>query len=1096
MRTRTLVAAGIAGALAVSVATGGAAATPPDNPAAAAVPAAPEPVTVTLLTGDRVTVTTTADGHRSTAVHPAEGREGVAFLRRTDGKRTFVIPSDVALMVGERLDEALFDVAGLAAAGVDRETVPVIVQQPKGTTARSTTSSSQWRAAGLTPDRRLDSVGAVADDVGPAQGARLLDTLRSQGGRAQDGDPGANATGTPAIERVWLDAPAEALDADSAPQIGAPQAWESGATGKGVTIAVLDTGVDATHPDLDEAVVGAEDFSGTGTVADRNGHGTHVASIAAGSGQASGGENRGMAPDADLLVGKVLDDEGVSTMSVVIEGMEWAVDQGADVVNLSLGFPNASDGTDPASVAVDELTKRHGALFVVASGNDGGDASIGSPAAASSALTVGAVDDSDTVTGFSNRGPRLDGAIKPDLAAPGEGIVAARAEGTSSGEVVDAEHVALTGTSMAAPHVAGAAAALLQARPKLTSAQVRSALMGSADAAGATVWEEGAGRVFIPSALDQKVLASPASLSFGQFEPPYTKPLSKKVTYRNTGRSAVVLDLEISATGPDGEPVEAASLSRKRLKVPARGTAAVTVAVNKAAGDLGRYSGTVVATGPGGTSVRTPVGWEKQPEMFDLTIRQTGRDGEAFDGLSQLTVVDAADHARFQQSFALEGTEAAGRTFEVPAGTYVVSSLMMRGATDLDVTELVESDAPQVAVTEDTTLTLDARDAEKVTFDVPRAADRTALVLDGMHVDEQGSSFSTGLSVDAGADAYVTPTDPVTVGAFDHVTGAQLSEPVADGAAPSYTYDLTLRQSPVTTGAFVVGAEDLATVTTTYAEPARDVRTSVFWSGVPVGRDWISSPSRPVTPGTRTEYLNAADVSWSRSVLYESPDATVGQLGTGQLDLAPGSETSVTVGGAPYSPAGSRGLFEDQLDVTTDWSDAAGNLFFESGEDDVRLVVRQDGEVVADEPSGWATVTVPAGGAEYQVAFDGARGSDRWYTGAVVSGEWTFRAEPGVEPATRGLLDVRYDVAGIGPRGQAPRSTEVAVSAVGGDGASVTGLSWSADGGETWTEAELTGGVAVVEAPAGTSTVSLRAEASDAAGETVVETVLDAYRVE
>lgn len=1090
MRTRTLVAAGIAGALAVSVATGGAAATPPGDPAASAVPAAPEPVTVTLLTGDRVTVTTTADGHRSTAVLPAEGRDGVAFLRRSDGDRAFVIPSDVAPMVGERLDEALFDVAGLAAAGADRETVPVIVQQPDGLAARSTSSAAEWRAAGLTPDRRLESVGAVADEVGAAEGARLLDTLR-----AQDGGAGARATGTPAIERVWLDAPAEALDADSAPQIGAPQAWESGATGKGVTIAVLDTGVDATHPDLDEAVVGAKDFSGTGTVADRNGHGTHVASIAAGSGQASGGENRGMAPDADLLVGKVLDDEGVSTMSIVIEGMEWAVDRGADVVNLSLGFPNASDGTDPASVAVNELTRQHGAVFVVAAGNDGAQM-ITSPAAASSALTVGAVDDTDTMTDFSNRGPRLDGAIKPDIAAPGVGIVAARAEGTSHGDVVDADHVALNGTSMATPHVAGAAAALLQTRPKLTPAQVRSALMGSADTTGATVWEEGAGRVFIPSALGQKVLASPASLSLGQFEPPYTKPLSKKITYRNTGRSAVVLDLKVSVTDAGGEPVEAASLSTKRLKIPARETAAVTVAADKAAGDLGRYSGTVVATGPGGTSVRTPVGWEKQPEMFDLTVRQTGRDGEPFGGLTQLTVVDAADHARFQQSFAMEGAEAAGRTFEVPAGTYVVSSLMMREASDLDVTELVESDAPQVEVTADTTVTLDARAAEKVTLDVPRPADRTALVLDGMHVDEQGSSFSTGLSVDAGADAYVTPTEPVTVGTFDHVTGAQLSEPVADGAAPSYTYDLTFRQSPLTTGAFAVGPEDLATVTTTYAEPARDVATSVFWSGVPVGRDWISSPSRPVTPGTRTEYLNAEDVSWSRSVLYESPDATVGQLGTGQLDLAPGSETSVTVGGAPYSPAGSRGLYEDQLDVTTDWSDAAGNLFFESGEDDLRLVVRQDGEVVADEPSGWATVTVPAGGAEYQVAFDGARGSDRWYTGAVVSGEWTFRAEPGMEPATRGLLDVRYDVSGIGPRGQAPRSTEVAVSTVGGDGASVTGLSWSADGGETWTEAELTGGVAVVDAPADASAISLRAEASDDAGETVVETVLEAYRVE
>lgn len=117
-------------------------------------------------------------------------------------------------------------------------------------------------------------------------------------------------------------------------------------------------------------------------------------------------------------------------------------------------------------------------------------------------------------------------------------------------------------------------------------------------------------------------------------------------------------------------------------------------------------------------------------------------------------------------------------------------------------------------------------------------------------------------------------------------------------------------------------------------------------------------------------------------------------------------------------------------------------------------------------------------------------------TVAVVSGEWTFRAEPGTETATDGLLGVRYDVAGIGPRGQAPRSTEVAVSAVEGEGASVTGLSWSADAGATWTEAELSDGVAVVDAPADFSVVSLRAEASNAAGETVVETVKGAYLVQ
>jgi hypothetical protein len=862
-----------------------------------------------------------------------------------------------------------------------------------------------------------------------------------------------------------------------------------------VRIAVLDTGIDATHPDLDEAVVAAKDFSGTGSVVDGNGHGTHVASIAAGSGEASGGDNRGMAPDADLMVGKVLDDAGVSTMSVVIEGMEWAAAQGADVVNLSLGFMNSSDGTDPASVAVDVLTKQHDTLFVVAAGNSGEHETISSPGTASSALTVGAVDDADQVTGFSSRGPRADGAIKPDLAAPGDDIVAARAAGTTLGEVVDEHHVAVGGTSMAAPHVAGAAAALLQTRPGLTATQAKSVLMGSADATGGTVWEEGAGRVFVPGALDQNMLASPASVSFGEFEPPYQGALSKTITYRNAGAKKVVLDLALSVTGPAGKPVRTASLSKDRVTVPANGAASVKVSVAKAPGALGRYSGAVVATGAGGASVRTPVGWDKQPEMFDVTVEQVGRDGEPFDGTAYLGIVDSAQHAKFQQSFAVEGADAAEKTFEVPAGTYFLGSVMMGLADDLTVDQVVESYASQVAVTSDTTVTLDAREALPVSFDVPRAAERTALVLDGTHVDEQGRAFATGTAVDAGADVYVTPTDPVTVGTFDHVTSTRLAEPAARAAPPSYTYDLVFRQSPVSTGSFAVGPADLATSTTTYADPARDVTASPSWSGRPDGRDTAASLSNPVAPGTRTEYVNAADVNWSRSILYSAADGTlIGQFGTGELRLEPGSETVTDVGGAPHSPAGFRGLAGDQLDVSADWSDSAGSLGSDWGLDDMHLVVRQDGEVVADEQAGWAAVTVPPAGAEYRVTFDGARGSDRWYTGASVSGEWTFRAEPGPAQYTRhDLLDVRFDVAGIGPQGHAPRSTEVAVRAVGGEGASVTALSWSVDGGTTWADAELTDGVAVVDAPADASVISLRATASNTAGETVTETVREAY---
>ncbi|MFJ6949482.1 S8 family serine peptidase [Streptomyces wuyuanensis] len=228
------------------------------------------------------------------------------------------------------------------------------------------------------------------------------------------------------------------LDRSTA-QINAPSAWKSGYQGQGVKVAVLDTGVDAAHPDLQGRIEKAKDFSGSSSTDDRFGHGTHVASIVGGTGAASSGTRRGVAPKAGLLIGKVLGDDGYGSESAVIDGMEWAAGEKAEVVNMSLGADIRTDGTDVMSQAVDSLTATTGTLFVVAAGNSGPDPSgIGSPGAADAALTVAAVERDDSLAGFSSRGPRFgDGAVKPDVSAPGVGIVAARAAGTTMGTPVD-----------------------------------------------------------------------------------------------------------------------------------------------------------------------------------------------------------------------------------------------------------------------------------------------------------------------------------------------------------------------------------------------------------------------------------------------------------------------------------------------------------------------------------------------------------------------------------------------------------------------------------------------------------------------------------
>src|SRR5262249_51594321 len=181
--------------------------------------------------------------------------------------------------------------------------------------------------------RALPSIGAAA--VVADKTTAFWSTLR---GSAQPMT--AAGLSAAAVGHIWLAGRARATLDDTVPRIGARRAWQAGFTGQPTTVAVLDTGIDSTHPDLSDAVIAAQDFtdSPSGTD-DMFGHGTHVASIITGN----GATYRGVAPDAELLNGKVLDDTGSGADSSVIAGMEWAASRHADVVNMSLGdsFPSA-----------------------------------------------------------------------------------------------------------------------------------------------------------------------------------------------------------------------------------------------------------------------------------------------------------------------------------------------------------------------------------------------------------------------------------------------------------------------------------------------------------------------------------------------------------------------------------------------------------------------------------------------------------------------------------------------------------------------------------------------------------------------------------
>jgi serine protease AprX len=302
------------------------------------------------------------------------------------------------------------------------------------------------------------------------------------------------------VEYIWYDEEIHTCLDRSLPAIDVPVVWDKGYRGAGIKIAIVDTGIDRAHPDFAGRIVAGASFVG-GDYQDDNGHGTHVASISAGTGAAQDGTYVGAAPEASLYAAKVLDRNGSGSMSGVMAGVEWAVEQAVHVINLSLGGSGSSDGKDALSMTCNAAVAE-GIVVCVAAGNAGpAPRTIGSPGAAADAITLGASDREDQVARFSSRGPTADERVKPDLCFPGTDIVAARAAGTSMGSPLSEYYTAASGTSMATPHAAGLAALLLQAKPGVTPAQIKQALMQTALDMGADENAQGTGRARAGHAL-------------------------------------------------------------------------------------------------------------------------------------------------------------------------------------------------------------------------------------------------------------------------------------------------------------------------------------------------------------------------------------------------------------------------------------------------------------------------------------------------------------------------------------------------------------------------------------------------------------------
>ncbi|MEU6276253.1 S8 family serine peptidase [Streptomyces populi] len=749
--------------------------------------------TVTLLTGDVVRVTGLSGGKQTADVIRPPGALG-GVRTETVGDDLYVIPDEVLpYLAANRLDRRLFDVTALIDQGYDdahSTGIPLIL----GYGAR-TAPSDRITPTGATRLRSLPAVRGTSVRAAKKQARKLWKSVAP-----------AVSPETPApklrdgLSKIWLDGRVEATLKDSTAQIGAPDAWGKGLDGKGVKVAVLDTGADSRHPDLADRITESQSFVPDETTDDGHGHGTHTASTVGGSGAASDGTEKGVAPGADLMIGKVLSNDGYGQDSWIIAGMEWAANHGARVISMSLGSSEPSDGTDPMSQAVDRITDETGALFVIAAGNSGGEATIGSPGAADEALTVAAVDSADKRAYFSSQGPRYDDyALKPDISAPGVDVLAAKAGGSAA----TGWYQSMSGTSMATPHVAGAAAILAQEHPDWKARELKDALMSTSKELKAyTTYEVGSGRADLAAATAATVTAT-GSAYFGIDSWPHgnEQPVDRTVTYRNTGDEPVELKLALTAsvgggpydtdpTADKGEPVPDGmfALSADTVTVPAHGSAAVTATARPdLAADGRRYLGQITATDTSGTTLaRTRVGLYREDDRHTLHLTLKDRSGKP-----------AAGYVEFQRLGDELGPwvqyvdDSGELDLRMRTGTYsVLTYLDVAGAHGPDSVGMAAMGDPEIILDRDRDVALDASRAREVRAEVPRRTEDRALSMNwyrAASADDWGKVEEQYLLAAKYDTLYVLPTRKVTQGDFEYETRWRKAYPLlqlADDGRP------------------------------------------------------------------------------------------------------------------------------------------------------------------------------------------------------------------------------------------------------------------------------------------------------------------------
>ena len=562
---------------------------------------------VQLLSGEVIAVTE-VDGERS---YEIDGSTPMHKISTARGTYIYPVGTDF-----NKFERDLFNVDRIIDEyGEPGEITspPIIVTEAlEQESDRGTPSSELFRETtettpGLTVTTELESLNGVAGTLTGTESKQAYTHLSN----------------SPSVGTVYYDAKVEIALNEADDVISAVEArQEYDVDGSGVKVAILDTGIDSDHPDLEGRVKYAESIVGGGTE-DIHGHGTHVGGIVGGDGTASDGDYVGIAPNVTLYNIKVLSDGGRGSRAGVIDGIERADELGVDIMSLSLGgLPT----TNNPYIPVINSATANGTLVVVSAGNNGPvPFSIGTPGDVESALTVAATDNTDTIAGFSSRGPTdFSEQLKPNIAAPGFGIISANGYGEDTPENL---YTTKSGTSMSAPMVSGAAALLIEDKPGLPVQHVRSALVTTTDRVPEyDAYRVGTGRLNITRALETDVFFDKTTLNYGLLTDEETKTID--VTVTNNGNTAKTFDITAKTTSVEGADGDV-SPEFDQVTIQPQSSETVGVTVN-ADTDPGYYAGYVTLTGAEETH-RLNIGYRSEQGTV-ITVTKSGVENTTLNG--------------------------------------------------------------------------------------------------------------------------------------------------------------------------------------------------------------------------------------------------------------------------------------------------------------------------------------------------------------------------------------------------------------------------------------------------------------------------------